>query len=103
MNTHMNTKMKRNNDQIIAKRHARKLEDTWPIDLVLDIAKTQLSLLPSHLMVSIEQLIPHDIYVELSTGERSHIGRYISYLVSIGLLPLDRLDPTGVTNRYLTQ
>jgi hypothetical protein len=90
-------------DKIIAERLARKMEDIWPIDVVLDIAKTQLSLLPSHIMVSIEQLIPHDIYVELSTGERSHIGRYISYLVSIELLQLDRLDPTGDTKRYLTQ
>lgn len=99
----MKTEVQRDIDQIITERLTRKMEDIWPIDLVLDIAKTQLSLLPSHLRVSIEQLIPHNTYEKLSAGERSHIGKCISLLISQELLHLDRLNPTGVTKRYLTR
>jgi hypothetical protein len=99
----MKTEMKRDIDQIITGGLSSKMENIWPLGKVQEMALMQANTLPVGLRVGIEQLLPNQVYENLSTGERSHIGRCISLLVGIGELPLDRLDPTGVTKRYLTQ
>jgi len=74
----------------------------WPVERVKQVALGQLANFPRRMRISIEQLLPHDRYEAMEGGEKSHVGRCISLLVSREDLPLIRIKGVGASKRYLT-
>lgn len=92
--------------QIIAKNSSMKHGKNWPDEKVLEIVLKQLETLHSDSPLGIEQLLPYSIYKDLSSGERSHIGKCVALLVTQKHLPLKKAmdhETTGATKRYFIQ